>query len=518
MSPDDKISKNNYMRKIMITSKYILPLFALLAFVGCQSAPAVNRQPIDYAYVCNQVKNISKEGYSEPSKIDNNLSSAEYGQVTFNSAKELWREGKLPYRLEFYHLGYIYNYPLVLNEFKGDYSQELRFTNDLFNFGNLDQQRIDYIKGLDQGYAGFKILCQLNRPGQFDELISFLGNNRFRALGRYNVYGIYATAFLTKGQDGGIEIGHFSDFWLGKPSDNSTSLIICAIADASDAVSAYKFEISQGDNCLIKVTQTVFPKKELYAVGIAPMSSVYMFGKSSKKNFGSYYPEMHFSDGLVIKTDDNFVFQPLENYPKTVLSEFSTKNLGYFGLLQRNRNYNEYQNPFSAQQQMPNLWIAPSNNWGEGKVQLVQMPASNIDSLNIYAFWTPKDKLIPGKAYTFEYTMNWSMNEPDLTLGHAVSTRLGTINNTTTFSIKFTGDQLQKLSAVTNLTPNVTISGNAKLTGVPQILKDPYDNTWRVLIPVTNTNDPAKSIVTINCTLFNGKIPVSETWSYKWIP
>ena len=519
MSPDDKITKNNCMRKIMIASKYILPLVALLTFVGCQTAPAVNRQQIDYKYICKQAESISKEGYSEPSKIDNNLSSAEYGQVTFNSAKELWREGKLPYRLEFYHLGYMYNSPVVLNEFKGDYSQELRFTNDLFNFGNLDQQRTDYIKTLNQGYSGFKILCQLNRPGQFDELISFLGNSRFRALGRYNIYGVYATAFLTKGQDGGIEIGHFSDYWLGKPSDSSTNLTIYAIADASDAVSAYKFEISQGDTCAIKVSQTVYPRKELYGIGIAPMSSVYMFGKSSKKSFGSYYPEMHFSDGLVVKTDDNCIFQPLENYSKTVLSEFATKNLKYFGLFQRNRNYEDYQTPFSPMHLMPNLWIAPSGNWGEGKVELVQVPANNIDSLNIYAFWTPKDKLTPEKSYTFEYTMNWSMNEPDSTLGHVVSTRAGTVNNTTTFSIKFTGDNLQKLSAVTNLTPNIKIDGNAKLTGVPQILKDPYDNAWRVLIPVTNTNDPAKSnIATINCTLFDAKVPVSETWSYKWIP
>lgn len=519
MSTDGNLIRNNSMRKIMITSKYIFSVVTLLAFVSCQTAPAVNRQPINYKYICAQTENISKDGYSEPSKVDNDLSSAEYGQITFNSAKELWREGKLPYRLEFYHLGFIYNYPIVLNEFKGDYSQELRFTNDLFNFGNLDQQKIDYIKSLNQGYAGFKILCQLNRPGQFDELISFLGNSRFRALGRYNVYGVYANAFLTLGQDGGIDFGRFSDFWLGKPSENSTSVVFYAIADAEDAVSAYEYEVSQGDTCIVKVTQTIYPRKEILGIGIAPMSSVYVLGKSSKKNFGSYYPEMHFSDGLVVKTDNNLVFQALENYPKTVLSEFSTRNLGYFGLLQRNRNYEDYQNPFSPQQQMPNLWIVPTNNWGEGKVQLVQIPASNIDSLNIYAFWTPKDKLIAGKAYTFKYTMNWSMNEPDLALGHVVSTRLGTVNNTTTFLIKFTGEQLQKLPAVTNLTPNVMISGNAKLTGVPQILKDPYDNAWRVLIPVTNTNDPATSnIATINCTLFNDKEPVSETWSYKWIP
>lgn len=519
MSVDDKNNANTCMRKIMRTSKYVIAAIALSTFVGCQTAPAVNRQSIDYKYICKQAENASKDNYSAPSKIENNLSSSEYGQITFNSVKELWREGKLPYRLEFYHLGYIYNSPVFLYEFKGDYSQELRFTNDLFNFGTLDQSKIDYAKSLDQGYAGFKILCQLNRPGQFDELISFLGNSRFRALGRSNVYGVYANAFLTLGQDGGIDFGRFSDFWLGKPSEKSTNIVFYAIADADDAVSAYKYEATQGDNCVVKVTQTIYPREEIIGIGIAPMSSVYLFGKASRNNFGSYYPEMHFSDGLVVKADGNYVFQPLENYSKTVLSEFAAKNLDYFGLIQRDRNYETYQNPFSAQHMMPNLWIVPANNWGEGKVELVQTPASAIDSLNTYAFWIPKNKLLPGQAYTFEYVMNWSMSEPDSTLGHAVATRIGTTQNTTTFSINFTGGQLQQFSAVTNLTPAVNINGNAKLVGAPQVLKDPYDSSWRVFLSLAKTNDPSKSdIVTINCSLFNGKLPVTETWTYKWMP
>ncbi len=519
MSRDDKLIINNCMRKIMRTSKYFLSVIALTTFVGCQTAPAVNRQPIDYNYVSKQAQNASKDSYTEPTKIENNLTSAEYGQITFNQTKDLWKEKNLPYRLEFYHLGYIYNSPVVLYEFKGSYSQELRFTNDLFSFGTLDNARIDYAKGLDQGYAGFKILCQLNKPEHFDELISFLGNSKFRALGRYNAYGVYGNTFLTLDKDGGVDFGRFSNFWLGKPSEGNTSVILYALADGKDAVSAYKYEVFQGDTCVVKVTQIVYPRKELQTVGIAPMSSVYLFGKNSKKNFGSYHPEMHFSDGFVLKCDNNVVFQPLENYSETILSRFETKDLNYFGLVQRDRNYENYQTPSSAMHMMPNLWIVPTGDWGEGKVDLAQLPSENIDSLNIYAFWVPKEQMLPGKAYKFEYTMNWSMSEPDSTIGHVVSTRSGTVNNITTFSVKFTSDQLQKLSAVTELIPKVTIDGNGKLAGDPQILKDPYDNSWRVLIHMAKTDDSSKSnVVTINCTLFDGKKPVSETWSYKWMP
>jgi glucans biosynthesis protein len=324
-------------------------------------------------------------------------------------------------------------------------------------------------------------------------------------------------AFLTLAKDGGINFGRYSDFWLGKPSEGDTSVTVYAIADAYNAVSAFKYEISQGDTCSIKVSQTIYPREELVGLGIGPMASVYLYGSATQKKFGNFYPEMHFSDGFILKADGNIVFQPLENYTKIIVSEISVKDLSYYGLIQRDRNYESYQTPFSAQHMMPNLWITPLK-WGEGKVELIQMPTGTIDTLNIYTFWNPKDKLLPGKVYTFEYTMNWSMSEPPDLLGHAVDTRIGTSNNVTTFAIKFTGEDIQKLPAVTNLIPNVVINGNAKLAGIPQIIKDRYDNSWRVTIPVAQTNDQNKSnIITINCTVMNGKIPVTETWTYKWI-
>ena len=504
----------------MRKSKYLLPGLFLLTFAGCQNIPAVNRQQIDYSYVCQQAQSASQESYSAPQIIDNNLTSAEFGQITFNSARDLWREGNLPYRLEFFHLGYNYNAPITLNEFKGSYSQELRFTNDLFNFGNLSQPRIDYAKGLDEGYSGFKILCQLNRPGFFDELVSCLGNSKFRALGRNNVYGAYAMPYMTIGKEGGINIAKYSVFWLGKPNEGDTKVVLYAIADCENAVSAFSYEVEQGDTCLINVKQTIYPREEISRIAIAPLSSVFVYGKATKRSITSLYPEMHCSDGFILNSDDNQVIEPLENFTKNVVSDFTVKNIKYFGLVQRERNYESYETPFMAQQLMPDVWVTPKSGFADGKVMLVQMNTDSIDKLNIFAFWTPSYKLEANKAYNFEYTISWSMSAPSENLGRAVDTRIGEEDNITEFAIKFTGDQLQKLPAITNLTPNIKLSGNIQIEGQCQVLKDPYDNSWRVIIPVSKGTEKESpdAPTTIYCTLMNNKTPVTETWYYKWIP
>ncbi|HBM15555.1 MAG TPA: hypothetical protein DD381_04310 [Lentisphaeria bacterium] len=519
MSREKNINIYNRMYKIMKNSKYVFLGLATIAFASCHSLPAVSRQPIDYNYICQQAQTASQSSYSAPDRIDNNLTSAEFGQITFNSSKDLWREGNLPYHLEFFHLGYIYNSPVTLNEFKGAYSQELRFTNDLFNFGNLDQSRINYAQNLNEGYSGFKVLCQLNRPGSFDELISFLGDSKFRALGRNNVYGAYALAYMTIGKDGGVNIAKYSYFWLGKPREGDSKIVFFAIADCENAVSAFRYEVSQGDTCVINVKQTIYPREKISKIAIAPMASVYVYGKATKKSMTSLYPEMHYSDGFILKSDNNLIFEPLENFQNNVISEFTVKDLKYFGLVQRERNYESYETPFLPQQLMPNVWITPATGWGDGKIELFQTNTDNIDKLNIYAFWSPTEKLEPKKPYTFEYSINWSMSEHPSTLGRASDTRIGEDGDIIRFAVKFTGDQLQKLPAVTNLIPNIKTSGNIKLNGQYQLLKDPYDNSWRVTIPISKANDKQNTDVsTIYCTLMDEKTPVTETWYYKWIP
>ena len=507
-------------KRIMKISRLLFFLAIIIIFEGCKTVTASSsKQEINFEYVQKQAELLSKSKYNEPLKIKNDLTIDEYSQITFNASKALWMNEALLFRLEFFHLGYIYNTPLAVNEFKGLYSQDIRFTNDLFNFGNLNKDTSDKAKDLE-GYAGLKILCQLNRPNQFDELISVLGNEKFRALGRYNIYGLYAAPLITIGINNKINLAHYTKFWLGKPESKSDHLTMCAIADSPEATIAFHYEIYPGDDTKVKTKSTIYPRIDTLSVGIAPMSTLYFSGINTLSRYNLYYSQFHYSDNLIISSEKNVFSQPLENYEQTVVNEVKTKDIKFFGLSQRDRNYDHYQTLFIALHLMPTLWIKPDNDWQKGKVVLVETPANNPNTLNIYAFWVPEEKLHKGKVYSYDYTMHWAINEPDPDTGPGCvsSTKVGLDGDNICFAIKFTGTMLKKLPAVANITSLTTISSNSKITDI-KIQKDPFDNQWIALITASKPVkvDNKQSQVSLSCTLMYGNKPITETWMYKWI-
>ena len=506
-------------KKVMKISKLFFLFTIITIFDGCKTITASSsKQEINFEYVQKQAEFLSKNSYIEPVKIKNDLTINEYSQITFNSSKSLWMSEPLPFRLELFHLGNTYDTPTSINEFKGLYSQDIRFTNDLFNFGTLDKNITDKAKDLE-GYAGFKILCQLNKPGQFDELISFLGNEKFRALGRYNIYGLYATPLITVSANNKINMAHYTKFWVGKPDPKAVYLTIYAIADSPDAVIAFQYEIYPGNDTNIKVKSTIYPRIDALSVGIAPMATLYFFGKNTLSDYSYSYSQFHYSDGLIMNAENNILYQPLENYTHPVINELKLSNIKYFGLVQRDRNYDHYQTPFTALHLMPSLWITADNNWQKGKIVLAETPANNTNALNIHAFWVPEEKLYREKNYSYNYTMHWATNEPDTVLGYVSSTKVGIDGNNICFSIKFTSNALNKLPAVTNITADTKISANSKIIST-QTHKDPFDNQWITLITVpkpekaNNKQEP----ISLSCTLMNEGKPITETWTYKWIP
>ena len=64
---------------------------------------------------------------------------------------------------------------------------------------------------------------------------------------------------------------------------------------------------------------------------------------------------------------------------------------------------------FSTYYQLaPSVWVQPRGNWGEGDVHLVELSTQYEGLDNIVAFWDPKVKPKPLKAYRFAYTLSWT--------------------------------------------------------------------------------------------------------------
>ena len=118
-----------------------------------------------------------------------------------------------------------------------------------------------------------------------------------------------------------------------------------------------------------------------------------------------------------------WIWRPLSNPAAPAVSTFIDNNPRGFGLLQRDRNFDDYQDLDLAYELRPTYWIEPREGWGEGGVQLVELPTENESNDNIVAAWAPKQNLDAGGSMTYGYRITALTNDGRLTPGaRAVNT------------------------------------------------------------------------------------------------
>lgn len=137
----------------------------------------------------------------------------------------------------------------------------------------------------DIGYAGFRLHYPLNTDDYFDELISFLGASYFRALAEGQKYGLSARGLaIDTAVPTGEEFPVFKEFWLQRPRWHDNSAVIYALLDSPSITGAYKFTVTPGADTVIHVETRLFTRKEIGKLGIAPLTSMYLFGENTKIN------------------------------------------------------------------------------------------------------------------------------------------------------------------------------------------------------------------------------------------
>ena len=508
---------------------------ALTATVCAGAESAV----VDLDYVAQRALERAQKPFHDPG-IDlprvlqqDNLDYDKYREIEFRHEKALWLAEGLPFRVEFFHPGYLYNKPVHINEFTPTYTQPIRFVQDFFNYRALHIQ--NQIPS-NTGYAGFKLLCQLNESNKWDELGAFQGASYFRLLGKDQRYGASARGLALNcgGGDRPEEFPIFTDWWLGKPQPDDNHLRLYAILDSVSCAGAYEFDIRPGESTVVNVEAELFFREPdmihaadtnappVKTIGFAPLTSMFWFGKNTELKFDDYRPEVHDSDGLLVKMGNGEVlWRPLDNPPALRHQVFHAPNIRGFGLLQRERAFRAYEDTFNFYQQVPSVWVEPHGNWGDGDLHLVELSTHYEGLDNIVAFWEPKDKPAPLKAYRFGYRLSWQSGAADLKLSEnrVVSMRVGLdthFENTRQFVMDFVGPKLEAVpeseppAAIANCSANAAIVDNL-------VLRNPFLNGWRVVLkmqPKPGNTDP----VDLRCTLQKGTNILSETWTYQWSP
>jgi len=462
-----------------------------------------------------------------------NLDYDKYREIRFRRDRALWAADNLPFRIEFFHPGYLYQEPVHVNEFTLTHTQPIRFMQDFFDYGKLTDLANQI--PTKTGYAGFRILYALNQTNQFDELGVFLGASYFRLLGKDQHYGQSARGLaIDCGEnDRPEEFPIFTDWWLGKPNVDDNEIRFYAILDSVSCVGAYEFLLRPGETTVCDVdailylrqtntVQAVNPnRKPIDTIGLAPLTSMFWFGKNTEHKPDDYRSEVHDTDGLLVHMGNGEIFwRPLDNPPVMRHQIFHAPGIRGFGLLQRERDFSAYQDMFNLYHMTPSVWIEPHGDWGDGDLHLVELSTSYEGLDNIVAFWDPKVKPAPLQPYRFSYTMKWT-RETDLKISYdkVVAMRIGLdtrFAGARQFVIDFDGPDLDAIpqdkppTSVASCSANAVISDN-------YVVRNTLAGTWRVYLtmqPKPGNHDP----VDLRCTLQNGKQVASETWTYLWSP
>ncbi len=474
----------------------------------------------DFNDVAQRARELAQTPYKKPAsnlpKTIENLSYDQYRDIRFDRDKSLWRNAKLPFEVAFFHQGLFYDHPVKINEVVGKTVREIKFTPASFNYGKND---IDPKQLQQLGFAGFRVHYPLNTQKYKDEVLVFLGASYFRALGKGQLYGISARALaVDTALNSGEEFPQFSEFWLERPKAHSKELTIYALLDSRRVTGAYRFVLTPGTETAVEVKSQLYLRENVTILGIAPLTSMYFFGENQRSAVEDYRPEVHDSDGLSVKSGTGeWIWRPLVNPKRLLVTSFALNNPQGFGVMQRDRAFTSYQDLEAHYERRPSVWIEPKGQWGAGRVELVQLPTPDETNDNAVAFWVPEVIPKPGQPYDIEYRMLWQKEvEARPPLSWVAQTRRGhgytrKVDDSIALIVDFEGPALARLGADAELEGVVTVDPNGKLMETNAYRND-ITGGWRMAVRLRR-NDDTKP-VELRGYLRQGNDTLSETWSY----
>ncbi|WP_147115002.1 glucan biosynthesis protein [Tateyamaria sp. syn59] len=289
-------------------------------------------------------------------------------------------------------------------------AHEVPFVRDFFSMPE-DNPAFDLPEGY--GFAGFRVM----RPGLEPDWISFLGASYFRTDGPEAQYGLSTRGIaVNTGLDVPEEFPRFTAFWLGPPEKEDEELSIWAELDGPSITGAYRFGVVRNaayGGHLTRISAHLFLREDVQRLGVAPLTSMYWYSERDRAGGDDWRPEIHDSDGLALATGNGErIWRPLSNPERVSTSSFMDQNPKGFGLIQRDRKFEHYQDDGVFYNRRPSAWVKPVGDWGAGQVQLFLIPTTDETFDNVVAYWVPEGPTQKGAEFRFDYDIEWRARDP----------------------------------------------------------------------------------------------------------
>lgn len=474
--------------------------------------------PFNESTVKQIAHNMARSAFKAPTQ---NMPSAlkglnfdQFRGIAFKPERALWANDHLYFDVEFFPRGFLYTSKILMNEVIDGKSSPVPYDADMFSYEN-EKLRVSE----DLGFAGLRLRCPINTPGVMEECSVFLGASYFRAVAKGQYYGLSARGFANgTGDPKGEEFAIFREFWLEKPQADVKSVVIHALLDSPSTTGAFRFLIRPGETTTFDVEATFYPREKIAEPGVAALTGMFYFDENDRYRVDDWRPAAHDSEALQLWTGTGGqLFRPLVNPVDLQFSSFTDTSPRGFGLMQRKRDFRDYEDLALNYQMRPSLWIEPIGDWGKGAVDLVEIPTPSEVNDNIVSFWRPEKALAAGKEYSFTYRMYWGWDNPWPTdLARVVATRIGGVTDHQDgrmFVIDFNGKPFENLpkDASFHLIPHTSAGAIKNVVVEP----NPHVKGWRTTFEFYPGD---AKLAELQCQLANDQGPISETWTYHWTP
>ncbi len=491
-------------------------LAGLAAAHGATSAPAGG---FNFRSVVDMARRAAGRPYVAPDKqlpkALADLSYDAYRGIRFRKAAGLWSDLGLDFHVEFFHRGGLDTTRVDMFEVVDGVARPVTYAAADFTF---DPPMAEALPA-DLGFAGFR-LHAAHVPGM-DEVAAFLGASYFRAVAADIGYGLSARGLAIGTGDNKEEFPIFRAFWLERPKAGDAMVRLYAWLDSPSISGAYSFVIVPGASTVFHVECQLYPRRDIHDAGIAPLTSMFLFGPGDRRRVDDFRGAVHDSDGLQMTAGSGeAIWAPLTNPLQVEAIPFDDRSPRGFGLMQRDTLVADYEDYEAHYEKRPSAWVRPSGDWGEGSVRLYELPSNTEAFDNIVAFWRPTAPLRAGRAAGFRYDIVWGLptiGEAGRPKGRVVQTRTGA--GADGKSRMFIIDYVLPAIDLDLIAPQLTASAGAIGTVSLQKLDDTAGGLQRIRAFFGFTPGDVRASdfkLTLSRKGAAAAETLAETWMYRW--
>ena len=450
----------------------------------------------------------------------------QFRSIRFRPESAIWN-GEGAFALQLFHPGSIYRDPVRMHLLEEGRVRALPFDRELFSYDG-EAAPVAALVPPELGYAGFRVHYPLNDPEVMDEVVVFLGTSYFRLLGAGHAYGLSSRGLAVDiATDRDEEFPAFREFWIARPTPESMTLTIFALLDGPSVTGAYRFDLEPGRGTSMSVDARLFAREDVGKLGVAPLSSMFLYGPNRMPAFDDFRPEVHDSDGLMMLTGrQEWIWRPLSNGPGLQVTSLRDESPRGFGLVQRERDFDSYLDLQANYHRRPSEWVeVGEGDWGSGGVELLVIPTESEFNDNVAAYWVPDAPMMAGDERSYRYRLvTFDGRLEEQTHAQVERTRVGwdalpgqadpPPRSQRHVIVDFTGGAIPGSLGETGLVEPFAETSAGEITDL-KVQELPDGGGWRASLTLSpDGGRPAD----MRLYLERDGQRLTETWSYVWYP